>query len=89
MLHGVTGEEIDIPPRGAIIFRGDFPHACASYAERNVCFHSYYIRWSSHLPIDSDGKLVVYLEEELEAKQRDRESAAQGLLDMRSRQSPQ
>ena len=88
LLHGVTGEEIEIPRRGAIIFRGDFPHAGASYAKRNVCFHLYYIRGWPHLPIDSDGKLVVYLEEELEAKQRDRESAAQGLLDLRIRRRP-
>ena len=40
------------------------------------------------MPIDSDGRLVVYLEEELEAKQRDRESAARGLLDLRIRRRP-
>ena len=83
LLHGVTGEEIEVPPRGAIIFRGDFPHAGASYAKRNVRLHVYFIRGVDDLPKDPDGNLVVYLEKELEAKQRERESAAQ--RDRRSR----
>ena len=77
LLHGVTGEELEVPRRGAIIFRGDFPHAGASYATRNVRLHVYFIRGVDDLPKDSDGNLLVYKEIELEAKQRERESAAQ------------
>ena len=39
---GEDAKEITIPRLGAVVFRGDLPHAGSAYNERNVRFHVYY-----------------------------------------------
>lgn len=57
VLH--DGTEVDVPRRGIILFRGDYPHCGAAYASEHFRLHMYIACGSVDVPKSSDGSTYV------------------------------